>query len=224
MMDAQSPQADGHSDLTAQLREAITTGRLMPNERLIEADLARNFGANRSNIRIALAMLDQESLVVRERNRGARVRLVSDDEALEIAESRQAIEAMVAHQAAERATVQDRANLRTIINKMDSALAHQDFILISQLNAELHQDIQRIAHNATASRLLQSLKSQVVRLQYRAIMLPGRAIGSHAEHHEIVEAICAGNGGLAEIAMRQHLANVKAALQQIINAVKPNSF
>jgi DNA-binding GntR family transcriptional regulator len=224
MMDMHALSMDGSSDLTVRLRKAITSGRFMPNERLIEAELARAFGANRSNIRIALAMLDQEGLVVRERNRGARVRLVSDSEAIEIAEARQAIEAMVAHQAAERATDKDRASLRSIVARMDAAFEKQDFILISQLNAELHRDIQRIAANATASRLLQSLRSQVVRLQYRAILLPGRPERSLAEHREIVEAICAENGALAESAMRRHLAKVKVALQQAINAVKRRAF
>ena len=102
VMDAIALNGDGSSDLTARLREAITSGRFMPNERLIEAELVRSFRANRANIRIALAMLDQEGLVVRERNRGARVRLVSDQEAIEIAEARQAVETMVARQAAAR--------------------------------------------------------------------------------------------------------------------------
>ena len=62
------------------MREWITGGRFMPNERLIETDLAEALGVNRANVRMALAMLEQEGLVVRERNRGARVRLVSDAE------------------------------------------------------------------------------------------------------------------------------------------------
>src|SRR3569623_3630411 len=90
------------SDVTSRLREAITRGRLTPNERLIEADLAGAYRVNRAHIRTALAMLDQEGLVVRERNRGARVRAVSAAEALEIAETRLVIETMVARQAAER--------------------------------------------------------------------------------------------------------------------------
>ena len=73
------------SNVTLRLREAITRGRLTPNERLIEAELAGQYRVNRAHIRTALAMLDQEGLVVREKNRGARVRAISDTEALEIA-------------------------------------------------------------------------------------------------------------------------------------------
>jgi DNA-binding GntR family transcriptional regulator len=224
MLDAGVQEPDGGSDLTARLREAITSGRFMPNERLIETDLARVFETNRSNVRIALAMLDQEGLVVRERNRGARVRLVSDGEAIEIAEARQAIEAMVARQAAERANDKDCAGLRAITARMRAAFEAQDFILFSQLNADLHRDIQNVAANATASRLLQTLKSQVVRLQYRAILLPGRPAKSLAEHIEIVEAICANDPASAELAMRRHLSEVKDALRQAIQAAKLGAY
>ena len=50
-------------------------------------------GAGRSAIRAALVRLDQEGLVALEPNRGARVRLVSDREALEIEEVRVILEA-----------------------------------------------------------------------------------------------------------------------------------
>ena len=92
-MNARTPREP--ADVTAHLREAIARGRLTPNERLIEEELARDYGVNRANIRMALAMLDQEGLVVREPNRGARVRAVSDSEAIEIAETRLAIEGMI---------------------------------------------------------------------------------------------------------------------------------
>src|SRR5438876_420290 len=63
-----------------QLREAILRREFQPNERLIEMDLAQSLGAGRAAIRTALARLEQEGLVQRERYRGARVRLVSETE------------------------------------------------------------------------------------------------------------------------------------------------
>lgn len=219
-MDASGPS----SDIAARLRDAITRGRLMPNERLIEADLAQSFGVNRANIRMALAMLDQEGLVVREPNRGARVRSLSDAEAIEIAETRLAIEGMVAHRAAERATPADRKALRAIEKHMRRAVAQADYAAFSQSNATLHREIQRIAGNETANRILQTLKSQLIRLQYRVILLPGRPALSLAEHRVIVDAICAGDGEAAEAAMRRHLFNFRNLLQQAIDAARHGGF
>ncbi len=220
MLDATSEKADCSARLAARLRDAINSGRLMPNQRLVEADLARDYKVNRANVRIALAMLDQEGLVVREPNRGARVRLVTEDEVLEIGEVRRVLEAMVARQAAERAGDEGKARLRAVLARMQAAHDTQDFMLSSQLNADLHRAVQDIAGNDTANRLLQTLRSQVVSLQYRSILLAGRPSKSLAEHGAVVDAICANDGAAAEEAMRRHLCAVKNALRQVMQAAK----
>jgi DNA-binding GntR family transcriptional regulator len=214
--EAHLPKQNDQGDVAVRLREFIATGRFVPNERLVEADLATVLQANRANVRIALAMLDQEGLVIRERNRGARVRLVSDIEAMEIADARRALEAVVARQAAACASKADAGNLRGIITSMRKAYAASDFIQVSQLNGQLHAGIQRIAGNRTVARLLEMLKSQIVRQQYRAILLPGRAKASVQEHAAIVAAICAHDETAAEAAMLRHMDGVIAALKQAI--------
>ncbi|MBV6487395.1 MAG: HTH-type transcriptional repressor RspR [Pseudorhodoplanes sp.] len=211
-------------DIAARLREAITRGQLMPNERLIEAELAQSYGVNRANIRMALAMLDQEGLVVREPNRGARVRAVSEAEAVEIAETRLAIEGLLARRAAERATPADRRTLRAIEKDMRRAIEQSDYAAFSRTNAALHGEIQRIAGNETANRILKTLKTHLVRLQYRVIMLPDRSKSSLKEHGAIVEAICAGDADGAEAAMRQHLLNFRNLLRRSIEAARLGGF
>jgi DNA-binding GntR family transcriptional regulator len=215
-METQAQHGGDPDDVAVRLRAFIAGGRFVPNERLIEAELASALDTNRANVRIALAMLDQEGLVVRERNRGARVRLISDIEALEIADARRALEAVVARQAAARAGKADATRLRGIVAGMRKAHAVSDFIGVSQLNGQLHAEIQRIAANATVARLLETLKSQIVRQQYRAILLPGRSRASVQEHGAIVAAICAGDEDAAEAAMRHHMDAVVDALKQAI--------
>src|SRR5258708_27054252 len=215
-METHVPKQDDQGDVAVRLREFIATGRFVPNECLVEANCASVLQANRANVRIALAMLAQEGLVIRERNRGARVRLVSDIEAMEIADARRALEGVVARQAAACATKADAGKLRKIVTGMREAQAASDFIQVSQLNGQLHAEIQRIAGNKTIARLLETLKSQIVRQQYRAILLPGRAKASLQEHAAIVAAICAHDEAAAEAAMLRHMDGVIAALKQAI--------
>ena len=216
-METRVPDQNDDGDVTGRLREFIAAGRFVPNERLVEADLVTALRANRANVRIALAMLDQEGLVIRERNRGARVRLVSDAEAMEIADARRALEGVVARQAAACAGKADAGILRKIVAGMRKAYADSDFIQVSRLNGQLHAEIQRIAGNKTVTRLLEMLKSQIVRQQYRAILLPGRAKASVQEHAAIVAAICANDEKAAETAMLRHMDGVIAALKQAIS-------
>jgi DNA-binding GntR family transcriptional regulator len=88
----------------------------------------------------------------------------------------------------------------------------------------LHREIQRIAGNATATRILSTLRSHLMRLQYRVILLPGRPQSSLAEHRAIVETICASDADAAEKAMRKHLMSFMSLLKQAIEATRHGGF
>src|SRR5207245_10104814 len=135
---AVATQTRGGASEYMKLREAIVDGRFQPNERLVETDLARAFGAGRTAIRAALVRLDQEGLVERQPNRGARVRLVSDREALEIEEVRVILEQLIVRHAAQRVTAADLRDLRRSIVRMRERLAQGDPMGYSELNAEFH--------------------------------------------------------------------------------------
>jgi DNA-binding GntR family transcriptional regulator len=206
----------GGVGLYRKLREAIVDGRFQPNERLVEADLERTFGAGRTAIRAALVRLDQEGLVERQPNRGARVRLVSDREALEIEEVRVALEQMLARHAAIRITGSGVAELRRILEEMTARVDAGDPLGYSELNAEFHELIWAIAGQSVAATLVANLKSQSIRFQYRTILQPGRPDRSLHEHGVIVEALASGDPDASEAAMREHLSRVVETLKQAI--------
>jgi DNA-binding GntR family transcriptional regulator len=203
------PPEDGY----ARLREAIVSGRLQPNQRLVEADLSSELGLGRAAVRTALARLDQEGLVEHERNRGARVRLVEEGEAVEILEARAVLEGLAARHAAVNADAEAVADLRAILAEMRRLLDAGDLLGASDQNAVLHRRLLALAGHATATRLISNLSSQLVRFQYRTILLPGRSERSFGEHEAIVEAVAAGDPSAAEEAMRIHLSHVAEALR-----------
>jgi DNA-binding GntR family transcriptional regulator len=200
------------------LREEIVTGRLLPNERLVEADLVARLGARRTAVRAALARLAHEGLVEHERNRGAKVRRVGEREAVEILETRAVLEGLIARKAAENATEDDVADLRAILAKMRALLDQGDLLGSSQPNVELHARILQIAEHPTVARVVATLNSQLVRFQYRTILQPGRPEESYAEHSAIIDAIAGGDGDAADSAMRRHLSGVTEALRAAVAA------
>jgi DNA-binding GntR family transcriptional regulator len=201
------------------LRDAIVSGELLPSERLVEEDLARRLGLGRAAVRMALVRLEHDGLVERERNRGARVRRVSEAEAVEILEVRAALESLAARKAAARATPQDVRELRGILREMRVKRERGDLMAVSDANAGLHRRILEISGHETARRLSATLISQIVRFQYRTVLLPGRPERSDREHTAIVAAIAAGDAEGAERAMRRHLSHVAEALRQRTDAV-----
>jgi DNA-binding GntR family transcriptional regulator len=195
------------------LLDAIRNGELSPNERLVENALATRFGFSRGAMRTALVRLEQDGVVVREPNRGAHVRLVSEQEAVEILEARAALEAIAARHAAGRATDEDVAALRAIGAEMAACHEHGDLLGMSGCNARLHRRILELSGHATVQQLAERLHSHMVRFQYRTVLVAGRPPQSLREHHAIIEAIAAHDGDAAEAAMRAHLSNVADALR-----------
>jgi DNA-binding GntR family transcriptional regulator len=196
------------------LREAIVRGELGPEARLVEADLSMTFEMSRGAVRTALIRLEQEGLVVREPHRGARVRKVSDEEAVEILQARAALEGLAVRQTAERIDDAGEARLRACLERQRELLELGDLLGASDANADLHAALLELSGHWTALRLIRALNSQTVRYQYRTILIPGRSAASVAEHAAIVEAVVAGRPDEAEAAMRSHLFNVAHAVQR----------
>jgi DNA-binding GntR family transcriptional regulator len=201
-------------DLTSLLREAIVSGEFAPNQRLIEADLCAAYGASRAAVRTALLELGAEGLVDREPNRGSRVRAIPLTEAIEILEVRMSLEGLCAAKAAEKITDAQIDELKALRADLMHAAA-TDLFEYSRLNQVLDRRIREIADHATAVGILERLRAQGVRHQFRLAFYPGRAAISAPEHAAIIDAIIARHPEAADAATRAHLASVIDALRTI---------
>jgi len=203
------------SEVATALREGITAGAYQPNERLVEEHLASILGTNRAVVRGALALLQQEGLVVRERHRGARVRAIGVEEAVEILEARAALDGVVARRAAERMTDEHARVLTALLEQMRAKLEAGELLAYSEVNARFHRTIRTLAAHATSEKLLALLQSQAVRYQFRTVLRPGRPTESLAEHTAILDALLARDPDAAERAARRHVAGVIDAVRTI---------
>jgi DNA-binding GntR family transcriptional regulator len=210
----------GHPDERAYLvlHAAINRGELSPNERLVEQVLVKRYGVSRGAVRTALVRLEQDGIVVREPNRGAHVRLVSEHEAIEILEARSMLESLAARHAASRITNAEVDVLRTIGDEMRGFHEEGDLLAMSESNARFHRTILELSGHETVRRLTEALNSHMVRFQYRTILVAGRGRESLSEHRAIVDAIAARDEAGAEGAMRAHLSNVAQALRRRVQA------
>jgi DNA-binding GntR family transcriptional regulator len=197
------------------LRDAILQGEFVAGQRLVEVDLCERFACRRSGVRAAIPVLESEGLVDVQRHRGARVRTIPIDEAIEITEVRRMLEGLAAARAAERATPADIAALQEIIGQMRQAVSSGELVGYSDANARLHALIRRIAAHETATGIIERLRAQLVRHQFRLSLVPGRPSVSLAQHERIVAAIEAKDPAEAESAMRDHITSVIESLRRL---------
>lgn len=208
----QSNETRPELSLTEQLRQDIVSGNLVPHQRLVEADVAEEHGASRGEVRLALNELITEGLVERIPNRGARVRKVSLQEAIEITEVRAAVESLCARKAAEKITDAHAAELRDIGQQMQLVVDRGDREAYSQLNRTLHGRVIEIADQPTAAETIARLRGQAIRYHFQLATRPDRPQASLPQHMAIIEAICTRNPDAAGRAMHEHLASVTEAI------------
>jgi DNA-binding GntR family transcriptional regulator len=195
----------------AGLFAAIVDHRLTPGTRLPEDEIGTVFGASRTIVRAALQALAHERLVTIEPNRGAQVSQPTIEEARQVFEARSLIEPRVAALAAGRAGAVDVAALRAHLERENSAVAAGDKGRAIALSAELHVLIADLAGQGILAgfvRELVSRSSLVVALYWHR----SDATCERHAHHELVEAIAAGEAERAADLMRSHLVDILSGL------------
>jgi GntR family transcriptional regulator of vanillate catabolism len=203
--------------ITQSLRERILSGAYASNDRLAETALAESLGGSRTLIRLALSVLEQESLVRREPNRGFRVRGYSLDEVTDAIAVRGELEAMAARLAAESGLEPGTAqSLRIVVEEMDGILAQGFESLLSrtrwiELNGLFHRDIIAASGNAAIAEAVAQLSRRPL-VSSHAIVFdqtdPARSKVqikiAHDDHHAILDAIVNRQGDRAAARMREH--------------------
>jgi DNA-binding GntR family transcriptional regulator len=195
------------------LRAALFNGDLAPGQRLVEAELAETYGISRTSLRAALIDLAADGLVERIPNRGARVRVVTVEEAVAITECRMVLEGLCAAKAAERVSDEQIGVLSDLGDQMRRAVGEGDPLKYSTLNRELHRLVREYAAQPVAFDLLDRLAAQIVRHQFRLALRSGRPQQSLPEHLAIIEAIARRDPPAAEAAARAHLSSVIEVLR-----------
>jgi DNA-binding GntR family transcriptional regulator len=195
-----------------ELRALLLSGSFEPGTRLTEADLTRMFTVSRGTVRSVLVRLTQEGYVTGETNRGVRTRSFTVEEAADILEARETLEAALAEKAAERATDEEIEELRRTLTEMEQAQQRGDQQAYSAGNRRFHQQVKRAAHQQTLAKAYDTLLYPLVMRQYRNISAHHPRSGSLQEHQAIFLSILTRNPAAAGAAMHHHVGSARQAL------------
>ena len=196
-----------------QIKQKILDGEYAPSQHLVETSLAQELSVGRHKVRAALDRLQADGLVEIEPNRGATVKSLELAEVLDILIAREALEAGVAHLAAERVEANQIQRLEEYLDTMREALDKGEYDLYSATNRRFHQVIYEAAGNETLPQLIIMLRQRLARLHLRAILIPGRSELSLAEHEAILQGLKAHDAPAAERAARAHLSSLRMAIR-----------
>jgi DNA-binding GntR family transcriptional regulator len=214
----------------AQLRTAISEGRLQPGEWLRQERLARELGVSHMPVREALKELAAEGLVEYLPYRGMRVVEFTPDDIEDIYAMRALLEGRAAAAAAAHLTEDQIAELRTLLVDMAATMAPEQINTHRALNRRFHELIFLASGRAYLVRTLRLLWSWFPTMflgTYPATAaepLAGREANAD-EHAGIVAALAARDGARAKELSAGHILNageqLVAALRRAQRSVEP---
>jgi DNA-binding GntR family transcriptional regulator len=201
-------EASSDQSLPDLLIARIKQGFYAPGQRLIEADLMTDFGIGRSKVRETLKTLLGEGYLSFEKNRGACVRRLTRQEAVDRARVREMLEGLAARQVAEQGLDKaSREQLKQLQKALDKGAKDKDFKAYSKLNEEFHDFILTHSGNVYAADLLKRLSVPLFRQQFTELFTIEGLFDRNEDHRKITQSILAEDPAGAEQAMREHVDN-----------------
>ena len=195
-------QAALRDRVVIELRRRIADGAYAQGERLTEDRLADDFGVSRNPVREALRVVETEGFVVVEPHRGAVVAALDDRAIRDLFAVRERLEPLAAGLAAERATAEDVAALRDLLEHANAASLADDTQALAWLDGELHLRVVEISRN----RWLTSVATAMYHHVHRALHSGRGRCEPHSwrEHLPLIEAIASGDCAAATEVARRH--------------------
>jgi len=194
-------------DVYAWIRQAVTSGRFVPGQRLSERELAAQYGVSRTPIREAFRHLIQEGLVVYKPNSGYRIIPLSEELARHVLVVRETLESMAARLAVQRDPKGTAEAMEKTLSK--SRRAHREGKLSELItaNQSFHQALVQGSGNPVLAAMYHTLQGYIGLMMSVSLSWPRRPVETIAEHGEIVQALKNRNGDVAEKAIRKHIRN-----------------
>lgn len=199
------------------LRQRIFDGVCRPGSKLIQQQLAKDFGVSMGVVREALLELQAWGLVETHDNRGIFVREWNLERVLESYDVREALEGVAARQCCGRLTDESFVGLRDMVEQIYQLAEAEEWDRNAKRDREFHHRIVELSANRTLLRLTDNYRfiSKVI-----WVGRPGSAAETREGHRQIIEFIRLNRPLDAERVAREHVARGRRQVQELVASGK----
>jgi len=212
---AEAVEQRSQSELAySRILERIVSLEMRPGSVVNEARLREELGIGRTPIREALQRLARENLVRSIPHRGTFVTDVNITDLARITEVRVVLEAHAARLAAEKLAPADRAGIEALLDMVGGSVTDQHELM--RLDQLIHRTVYQAARNPFLEATLERYFNLSLRLWYLVLDHGVRLREAVDEHAELLRAILAGDGELAETVMRRHVTGFEREIRKVL--------
>ncbi|MCO5089651.1 GntR family transcriptional regulator [Bosea sp. (in: a-proteobacteria)] len=195
--------------------QGLYQGRYVPGQRLSEPAIMSEYGTSRSSVREALRRLAGEGIVSLNLYRGAYIRALSREEAIDTLLLLEMLVGLSARLAAERIGIGDnRERFNATVQQLVGFEKGGEFLQFVRARNRFYKTLTDIANNREIDRVLPSMQVHLVRIQFRDSDDNLEKV-RFDDYRDIAEAVLAGEPNWAEKMARQHVAHVRRSIEHL---------
>lgn len=210
-------RASSSDRVVAAIVGGILSGRYVPGQKLIEADITQAVGMSRGPVREALKRLDAEGIVTLTPHRGAYIRALTRDEAADLLVILECLTALMARLAAEAvargadsAEVQDAYDWLELFR--DGRAGDLAFI---EKRRHFYDTLMALGANKQFATIMPIMRIHLLRLQAQPYLSVEDRQNRLDEYSAITHAVLAGDVKAAERMMRRHLKSMQQRIARL---------
>lgn len=207
-----APQS--RDSLFSAIVRGLYEGRYAPGQRLVEADLTEEYGVSRGPIREALSRLAAEGIVTLSPGKGAAIRKLGWQEAIDLLELLEVLLGLAAalaarHIATDTAGKERLSAAMSQLAAFDHAATSPDYALARD---RFYQSLVNLARNAELARVMPRVQTHLLRIQFRAQVATYDEL-RHADYAHIASAVLAGDEAASRNLIQHHFRRMIHAMQ-----------
>lgn len=181
-----------------------------PGQRLVETDLMARFGVGRNSVREAMQRLAAEGIIDLSPHKGAAIRILTQQEALDLLDIVERILGLLCRSAARGSgNAMHRNALQGALQKLDVANENRDSVQFSIARGDFYRALFEMSGSRDLRRLSSTIHIPIVYVQRQIPTLQKIRL---ADYRHIAETVLQGNEAAADQAGAQHVKNVREEL------------
>lgn len=205
-----------HESVTEALRQAIIGGVLPAGTRLVQAELAAEFGVSNTPVREAMRQLSAEGLIQFDSYRGAVVRGPTLDEVREVYELRLLLEPVAMRKAVPQITAPELAEARRLQQEM---VRTEDVAAWVLLNRGFHSTLIEAARSPRLAGIIAGLEAAATPQVALSIKADFRRLrDGNSEHRNILRAVAARDVERTVKLVSDHLTSTVRAVESFVES------
>ncbi len=198
-----------------EIENNILTGVYTIGEVFTEMNFSEKLGVSRTPIREAIRRLEQERLV-EVTTKGVVIMGISRKDIFDMYEIRLRTEGLASRWAANTISEEGKRQLREIVELQEFYTSKKDADNIKNMDSKFHEVVYKNCGSIVLADMLHQLHKKLTKYRKASVSNNERAFQSTKEHREILDAILAKNGDLAEKLTVQHVENARRNMKKII--------